>query len=295
MTDQPFHPSRDIENASKLTKIFGEWPEFGSAGVVAVHLEQVNADVARVYVDVYLMRLQDGSDQYQPPTVLNRLLATLRFDDARVMRSYGFGNFPSLFELEIKPTAPENDVESGGRPFEVWFDGFFAGLELYCRSIAVARVRSVALGPTGGLVLSGMGGEPASAPDHAKSETPNRLRALIDSICERPVMYVGEPATFAQCAAFIDGYWSGLVEGAGTLAPEEDVREFARWLGLRTRWSHGTQHNRGWEYQLRTIAGADADRFRILPPLFREYLEHRESKRTAPAEPARQYSPDITS
>ena len=97
------------------------------------------------------------------------------------------------------------------------------------------------------------------------------LRTLINSICNRPMMYTGN-GKFSKAVDFINGYDWGFCSAKET-PPPDVLGAFSRWLAVTYWKSHRFPRNVGWGACIEHFGADDAERFQLLRESFDEFLQ----------------------
>lgn len=87
------------------------------------------------------------------------------------------------------------------------------------------------------------------------------LSLLINSVCARPQMYIGNDENFRMVSTFI----AGFAYASNTF--DDELREFSYWLGVK----FNLPRNVVWNYNLEQIYPNFKDALEKLPELFEEF------------------------
>jgi hypothetical protein len=98
-----------IEGIEKLTCIFGRWPSFHDAEVVALHLWRGDSMTERTHprfpvltTEIHLWELTNEIDARGYYVLRNHTLTTIRFHDVLNLEIKGFSNQNVIFGLSIE-------------------------------------------------------------------------------------------------------------------------------------------------------------------------------------------------
>jgi hypothetical protein len=138
----------EIENAHRLTDLFGHWPDFHDAEILALRLDTSADGDARLEVDVEIAEMSDEIDERGYYRTRQRCRATLRFDGVLNARIDGFRRQNVLDAFEASALSPEDRRACepwGERRYRVRFlpIGGFCEVELLCDSLAVLTATAV--------------------------------------------------------------------------------------------------------------------------------------------------------
>ena len=134
-----FGPSR-IDNASVLVAVFGYWPSFHDAEVLAIRLDRSGVSGGpELEADIHVFEMTSTVTPDGLYELRHHTLVTLRFEGVDELSLEGFNNQNALMGLQIE------DISSRQLEllkWEVTFDAAF-GLDasFLCRGIAVASAK----------------------------------------------------------------------------------------------------------------------------------------------------------
>ena len=97
---------RDLEQAEKLTRIFGEWPSFHDAEVVRVVLDRTGPEAPTLTLEIHVYTMTSEVDARGFYVLTNHTLATLRFTEVALISMQGFNSQNSLSDLLISDLDP---------------------------------------------------------------------------------------------------------------------------------------------------------------------------------------------
>jgi len=99
-----------MRNSETLVAIFGHWPSFHDAEVVAWRLDRAAGELGApgLEVDVHLFEMTSDVDARGFYVLRHHTLATLRFDGIDELDLDGFNGQNVISELEIEATADQN-------------------------------------------------------------------------------------------------------------------------------------------------------------------------------------------
>jgi Immunity protein 50 len=132
-----------IENASRLTELFGHWPSFHDAEIIAVRLRAESSAPSTLELELEIAELSSEVDEAGYYRDRQRCRATLRFENVSELSLMDFGPQNVLDDLVVRPTQP-GDRERlkgfwGDRRYHVRFEPIpgFCDIELYCDRMTV--------------------------------------------------------------------------------------------------------------------------------------------------------------
>ena len=150
MQPQPC-PMIEIANSGRLTQVFGHWPDFHDAEVLALRLSvaaREQGNQATIEADFDVAEPSDEVDQQGSFKVRVQCRVTLRFENVAALRLTDFSYQNVLEELSLAAAAPEDRDENlgplGRRRYRVTFLGIVGcDLTFLCDSVHVLAVTPV--------------------------------------------------------------------------------------------------------------------------------------------------------
>ena len=133
------NPTDLVEDASRLTSVFGYWPSFHDAEVLQVSLDRSGPDGPSLEAKIHVFGVTNPSGPTGHSVLKNHILATLRFSGIALKRLEQFNGQNVLFDLEMTAIDP---AKSDGRKIAVNMSssyGLAAAFE--CTSCTVADVQ----------------------------------------------------------------------------------------------------------------------------------------------------------
>src|SRR5687768_3871238 len=88
-----------VENADALLEIFGAWPSFHDAEVIALRLDRTGDAGPVLDVQIHVFAMSDRVDEQGYYVLTNHTLVTFRFTDVNCVELSGFNGQNSLWDL----------------------------------------------------------------------------------------------------------------------------------------------------------------------------------------------------
>ena len=147
-----FHAMVEIENAALLTDLFGHWPDFHDAELIALRLDAAGYEGPWLEADFEVAEMSSEIDERGYYRDRQRARATLRFGPVRRLRLEDFLYQNVLSSLELAPAGPDDfdevfgpDEPDGRRRCRVrWGSAIGCTADFLCDSIAVTTAAPVA-------------------------------------------------------------------------------------------------------------------------------------------------------
>jgi len=146
----------EIENAELLTHLFGHWPDFHDAEVIALRLEATGRAGSSLEADFEIAEMSSGVDERGFYRDRQRVRATLRFGDIRRLRLEDFLHQNVLSSLELAAAGPDDYDEvfgackEGRRKYRVgWGSAIGCAADFLCESVTVLSASPVVTGIRG--------------------------------------------------------------------------------------------------------------------------------------------------
>ena len=135
----------EIKNAALLTGLFGHWPDFHDAELIALRLDAAGHAGPSLEADFEVAEMSEEVDDRGYYRDRQRARATLRFGSVRRLRLNDFLYQNVLGALALAPAGPEDfdevfgpDWDQGRRRYRVsWGSSIGCAADFLCDSIAV--------------------------------------------------------------------------------------------------------------------------------------------------------------
>jgi Immunity protein 50 len=134
-TDDTDFPSDEVANSGALVAVFGKWPSFHDAEVIALRLE-IGDRASTIETDIHVHEMTSEVDDRGYFVLRHHTRVTLRFEGAEVESLEGWHTQNVLFDLEIAMNTKST------RRFQVEFEGItgFAA-RFSCDRISILSVQ----------------------------------------------------------------------------------------------------------------------------------------------------------
>ncbi len=96
-----------IDNAEKLTQIFGRWPSFHDAEVVRVVLDRTGAEGPTLETSIHVFDMSSEVDARGFYVLQNHTLVTLKFSGVVLDQFAGFNQQNVLWDLTVSAIDPD--------------------------------------------------------------------------------------------------------------------------------------------------------------------------------------------
>jgi hypothetical protein len=131
----------EVQNAELLTRIFGYWPTFHDAEVLAIFFDREGRDGyygPTLETKIHVFEMTSEIDDQGRYVLRHHTLVTLRFFQVDTFQADGFNHQNVLGELEINALDPS---EKENARFRVCFSTSYGlEMEFHCKAIQVAAV-----------------------------------------------------------------------------------------------------------------------------------------------------------